>query len=259
MTNWLAAALFGIYALITLVTPAVLARPVLVDRHPTSVLWGWVLSLLLAGASLLLALGILIQRSLRHEVDGVPNGVWLAPLVDTVLGWLSIAALGIILFRLGVAVSEMRASSRAAQLRLAVITSSGEPAPAVGMDALRVVSDIPLVGTVSSTGSIFFTSELEKVLTPDQLGAALEHERAHLRGRHAQLRMIASLAVAVAPLFRSTQEMARATRIATELAADDAATRTYGPSTVAEALSVSFPNEDFISERVQRLTQRAGG
>lgn len=256
MTNWLAAGLIGLYAAITLVAPVVLARPILVNRHPRFVLWGWVLSLLIAGASLLLALGILIQRSLRHEIDGVPNGVWLGPLVDTLLGWVSIAVLGLILFRLGVAVSELRSRSRAARARLAVITSSGDSATAVGMDALRVVSTIPLVGTVSSTRSVFFTSELERLLNPDQLSAALEHERAHLRGRHAQLRMLAALAVAVAPLFRSTQEMARATRIATELAADDAAARICGDSTVADALGLSFASEGFIDERVQRLRER---
>lgn len=256
MTNWWAVGFIGLYAFITLTAPLMLARPTLVDRYPRSVLWAWVLCLIIAAVSLLLALGILIQRSLRHEVDGVPNGVWLGPLVDTLLGWLAIGVLGLILFRLGVAASEIRSGIRLQSQRLAVIVRSAEPASVLGLDALRLRSDVPVVGTLSSSRTVFFTSALETVLTREQLSAALEHERAHLRGKHAQLRMLASLATAVAPLFRSTQEMSRATRIATELAADDTAARYFGSATVADALAASFPNEEFISERVARLRQR---
>ena len=256
MTNWIAAGLFGLYAVVTLVAPLVWARPALVNSHPRLVLWGWVMSALVAGLSLVAALLLLIQRSLRHEFDPIPNGVWLGPLVDTILGWASIAALGLILFRVGVAVSELRSAQRERGIDLAVINSSGEVATIDGIRAVRVVSDQPLVATHSAGKQIFFTTVLEAQLSAEQLGAALAHEQAHLRHRHASLRALATIATAVAPSFRSTQEMARATRIATELAADDAAARAYGAATVAQALAASFPTEVFIPERIQRLVAR---
>ena len=257
MTNWIAASLFGLYAAVTLIAPTVWARPTLVNTHPRLVLWGWVTSALVAGLSLVAALLLLIQRSLRHEIDPIPNGVWLGPLVDTILGWASIAALGLILFRVGVAVSDLRGARREQGLALAALSSTGDPVQIGNTHALRVSSDLPLVATLSADKKIFFTTALEGQLSDDQLAAAVTHEQAHLHGHHASLRALAAIATAVAPSFRSTKEMARATRIATELAADDAAARRYGPATVAQALAASFPDEGYIPERIRRLDARS--
>lgn len=256
MTNWLAAGLIGLYAVITLAAPVIWAKPRLINRYPRTVLWGWALSLLLASVSLVAALVVLIQRSLRHEFDPIPNGVWLGPLVDTLLGWASIAALGLLLFRAGVAVSELRAALRTHETELTVLSTTGDNVTVSGINALRVTSSIPLMASIAKPRRIVFTTSLEQALSAEQLHAALVHEREHLRGRHSQLRALSTVATAVAPSFRSSTELARATRIATELAADDAAARECGDAIVADALTASFPRESFIDERVERLRLR---
>lgn len=256
MATWLVILMMGIYVLITLGVAPVLARPHLLSSHPKLILWMWVGALLTATLSLGIALAGLIQRSLRHETATIPGAVWLGPLIDTLLGWAAIAALGLLLFRLGVAISELRARLFAARRQLAYLQRSSEQTVRGGIISWRVPSATSMVGSDAQSRRIFFTTALEAQLTEDELIAALAHEQAHLSGHHALLRHVATLASATAPAFASSREMARATRIATELAADDAAVRQCGAETVARALRSSFPNEGFIDERVERLLSR---
>jgi Zn-dependent protease with chaperone function len=76
------------------------------------------------------------------------------------------------------------------------------------------------------------------LLRAPALAATLEHEQAHLRGRHHLLLDIvdaAAAAIPVAPLFRAAP---RAMRELVELAADVAATRCCSSTDLAEALRV---------------------
>lgn len=256
MPTWLVIAMMGIYVLITLGAAPLLAHPRLMSRHPKLILWLWVSALLTATLSLGIALTGLILRSLRHETNTIPGAVWLGPMVDTLLGWAAVAALGLVLFRLGVALAELRTRLYVARRQLAYLQRSSESTTHGQITAWRVDSATSMVGSDSQSRRIFYTTALEAQLSEDELVAALAHEQAHLRGHHALLRHIAALASATAPAFSSSREMARATRIATELAADDEAARRCGAETVARALRSSFPNEGFIDERVERLLSR---
>ncbi|MEY4997650.1 MAG: hypothetical protein RLY59_1054, partial [Actinomycetota bacterium] len=55
------------------------------------------------------------------------------------------------------------------------------------------------------------------------------------------------------PGFSASARMAQATRIATELIADDEAVKLYGPEVVAHALEAAFGTSPLIEERVARL------
>jgi hypothetical protein len=59
--------------------------------------------------------------------------------------------------------------------------------------------------------------------------------------------------MAVAPGFSASKRMAQATRITTELLADDAASEKFSKKIVAQALRASFGNSPLIEERVARL------
>lgn len=85
-------------------------------------------------------------------------------------------------------------------------------------------------------GDIYVTRAALAVLSPVELAAVLEHERAHLRGRHASAVSLATVfraAFPFVPLFRAATDALP--RLA-EMAADDAAVRRTGPRTVATAL-----------------------
>jgi hypothetical protein len=97
----------------------------------------------------------------------------------------------------------------------------------------------PLAFSVAgSPGLIALSHGAREMLEPAELAATLEHEQAHLRGRHHLLLDIvdaAAAALPIAPLFR---EAPYAMRELIELAADVAATRRCSPTALADALRV---------------------
>ncbi|GAB3671726.1 M56 family metallopeptidase [Saccharopolyspora sp. ID03-671] len=77
----------------------------------------------------------------------------------------------------------------------------------------------------------------------DELGAAeadavIEHERAHLRGRHHMLVGLAEALAESVPWVPLTRHSPRLVRMAVELAADRAAARTHSPAAVRSALRI---------------------
>lgn len=122
----------------------------------------------------------------------------------------------------------------------------------------------PLAFSVAGRPGVIAVSRgLKQALSPRALGATLEHERAHLRGRHHLLLDIVDAGAAAfpwAPLFRAAPA---AIRELVELAADDAAAAFYGAKPVVEALHTltSAPTVDgglfmagtAVSRRLARL------
>jgi Zn-dependent protease with chaperone function len=87
-------------------------------------------------------------------------------------------------------------------------------------------------------GRIVVTRKAIQLLTADQLGAVLAHERAHLRGRHHVLITLAAALRRAVPRVRLIAYTDREVRRLVELMADDAAARDHGPLAVATALAV---------------------
>jgi Zn-dependent protease with chaperone function len=254
--DWVAAELLGAYAVLTVLTPLLLRRPHLLFLRPRVVMWAWMTSLATALMCLTLALGILIGRALTRNITPVPSHSEVSPLLDVIGGWLSIAVLGILLFRLGAAGAELRAETKERVQRLTPLLGS---ATAIEVDRRRVLvvpSDLRVVGAVPALGSVLITTGVMDALTEDQLRAALAHEFAHIRGNHTLVRAIGSLAVATAPGFSASENMAQAARITTELIADDVASAKWGDRTVAQALLAAYPGDALIAERVARLNSR---
>src|SRR5690606_9085903 len=84
---------------------------------------------------------------------------------------------------------------------------------------------------------IVISSGLTDRLSPAELRAIIEHERAHLRGRHDLATRLAALSCACLPAVLASQELHRATQLLTELIADDAAARRCGRDVTASALA----------------------
>jgi Zn-dependent protease with chaperone function len=87
-------------------------------------------------------------------------------------------------------------------------------------------------------GRIVVTTKAIQLLTADQLGAVLAHERAHLRGHHHLLLTLAASLRRAVPGVRLVAYCDREVRRLVELIADDAAARDHGRLTVATALAV---------------------
>lgn len=224
-------------------------RPLLwlADRQvdPTTLLTGWIVSTVGLVVSTIATMGLAAAPPDRHGSIGffhLAGGCWTAlssghlPAWREVLAALSIAASMLILMRVVWVVAHRlrRHRSRAPyieQLRLlAAGMPSGEP--------LWVRDDRPMALSIGGRpGVILMSDAIRSHLTPTEVAATLEHERAHLRGRHHGLVAITeTLAAAfpVAPLLRNAPS---AVKDLIELAADAQAARRCGPAAVCEALS----------------------
>ncbi len=95
----------------------------------------------------------------------------------------------------------------------------------------------PLAYSVAGRrGSVVVSEGLREQLGGTGCAAVIEHERAHLRGRHHLLVELAEALAASAPWLPLTERSPTLVRAAVELAADRTAARTYGAVTVRSAL-----------------------
>ncbi|MDH6531872.1 beta-lactamase regulating signal transducer with metallopeptidase domain [Aurantimicrobium minutum] len=249
--------LIALYAVISLTAPRILANPRLVSTRPQLVLMVWFLSRSIAALSLLTALIALIVRALAQYVTDDNSARIIGPILENVFGWIAVAALGIVVFRCGAAVSELRSQNRQLAEQFASVSTLGERTELDGHHVLLFPSSQPLLMAVPSAQIIMMSSDLAQNLSPELRVAALAHEQAHIDQRHDLLRSAGVLAMAIAPGFSASSRMAQATRITTELLADDAAARQTSPAIVAHALVAAFGDSPLIAERVQRLSARS--
>ena len=243
--------LMGLYAALTLTTPVFLGRPRFLVRHPLACIRLWMISFGISALSITVALGIFIALALRHHLTHVPGHDTVGPLVDSILGWLSIGVVGILAFRMGVAVQDARAAVNAMTAEFAPLIAGATQTEVAGRKIWVVDSNIPLMG--ARGGRVLATSAMLASLTDAELAAVLEHEHAHLDFHHARLIAVANLAEAIAPAVRAGAGFASATRITTELIADDAAATRYGPAAIADGLARAYPNDLGVRERILRL------
>nr|WP_241266460.1 M56 family metallopeptidase [Streptomyces scabichelini] len=87
-----------------------------------------------------------------------------------------------------------------------------------------------------SRSRIVVTTAARDLLSPDQLAATLEHERAHLRLRHHHAILAADVVTAALGWTGLLRPYADQVRRLAEMAADDRAAHKYGRRTVASAL-----------------------
>ena len=245
--------LFAVYAAISLIAPRILANPELVSKRPRFVLRAWFVCLGVAALSLLAALVGLVGRALAQHVVEDNSARILVPILENIFGWIALGVLGILVFRFGAALGELRSSRRALSEQFALLKSQGQLTELSGHRVMIFDSAQTVLMAVPSAQCIMVSSHVITTLSPELLHAALAHEQAHLDQHHGVIRAAGILAMAVAPGFSASERMAQATRITTELLADDAASRQYSPHAVAQALKACFGESPLIDERVARL------
>jgi Zn-dependent protease with chaperone function len=254
MSQELVALFIIIYVVVTLAAPAVLARPALLSKRPKAVLVWWFIFLAIASIALVTALVGLIVKALLHHVMHIEGHGILMPILDNIFGWLAIAVLGILAFRLGAAVSNQRHQHREEMHSVNALMALSESQEMFGYSVTVCESELRLISASPEHHTIIISTGLIDAVTPEQLKAAIVHEQAHLDGHHGVIRRIGTIALATAPGFSATTRMAQATRIATELIADDKAAEVCGKKVVADALVACYGDSSLIRERVARLS-----
>ena len=245
--------LFAAYAAISLFVPRVLAEPQLVSKHPGFVLNVWFISLGVAALSLLAALVGLVGRALAQHVVEDNSARIFMPILENIFGWIALAVLGVLVFRFGAALGDLRSSRRALNEQFELLIPQAQITNISGHQVMIFDSTERILMAVPSENCIMVSSEITSTLSPGLLQAALAHEQAHLDQRHGTVRAAGVLAMAVAPGFSASERMAQATRITTELLADDAAAKQYSKHTVAQSLKACFGVSPLVEERIARL------
>ncbi|TFV66500.1 UNVERIFIED_ORG: M56 family peptidase [Bacillus sp. AZ43] len=239
----------------------------LADRRidPTILLTGWILSTVGLVVSAVATIGSFALPADNHPATGIfglAGGCWTALSSGHLPGWregaaaLSVVGAAGIVLRIGWATAGWRRrrqdhAPHVAQLRLlAASKPSTEP--------LWVRDNRPLAMSIGGRpGVILMSDALRDHLTAEAMAATLEHERAHLRGRHHVLVAIADILAAALPAVPLLRFAPSAIRDLIELAADAQAARRCGPAAVREALSqlTGQPTSPVGLAMASRLTQ----
>lgn len=242
--------------------PAMLARASWPLRAPRAaiVLWQSIaLAAVLSAFSAGLAIAIRLFESgpagrptatITSEIDALSWPLWTAYVVVFVLTMM--IGVRLVASVLNVAIATRRRRAHHRMVVDLIGTHRSRPRARSGLRVLDVAE--PLAYCLPGVRSRVVVSEgALTALSDSEVGAILEHERAHLRARHdLVLEMFTAVHVAFPRLVRSAHAL-YAVRLLIELLADDAAVRAEGPTPLARALVAC------ASGRAPRGALAAGG
>lgn len=206
--------------------------------------------------------GLAALDTLHHCWESVRHGT--TPTIEVISGLAGGALLtGLLTRLLIVGARGARQRARAREEHLSVLRLAGRREagahPTVWLD-----HDRPLAFSLAGKpGVVVATEGLHRHLTPSQVDAVLDHERAHLDGRHHLLVAAADAVAAALPVLPLFRRAASAIRELVEMSADLAAARTHGADTVRAALvqvschgapnSALAMSRDALTARLDRL------
>lgn len=209
--------------------------------------------------------GLSVLDTLHHCWQSVRHGT--TPTIEVISGIAGGVLLTGLLLRLAVVgVRSTRQRARARQEHLSVLRLAGRREagahPTVWLD-----HDRPLAFSLAGKpGVVVATEGLHRHLTPGQVDAVLDHERAHLDGRHHLLVATADAIAATLPFLPLFTRAATTIRELVEMAADLTAARIHGAETVSAALmrvschgapnSALAMSRDALGTRLDRLRRR---
>ncbi|GAA3856910.1 M48 family metalloprotease [Amycolatopsis tucumanensis] len=241
------------------------------SRAPRTILAAWLLAVL--GGALSAAVGVVVLLTPGHGVFLVKTAedCWIAlsrgtlPSVGQLTGLAGALLLVVVAARFVIhIVRDLRERDHTndeclTTLRTIAQCDGGSPM------TFWVDDDEPMAFSLARrpAGIVVATTGLAQALSAKETAAALEHEYAHLRGRHHLLVLLLdslSKALPIVPLFRQAPSAAREL---VELAADDAAARACGAGAIRSAISALACHDlpygsltladDAVSRRLARL------
>jgi beta-lactamase regulating signal transducer with metallopeptidase domain len=236
-------------------SPRLLKRRLNAGADPQTSLVIWVT--LVAGTLLSLTAAVSLVLLPGHgpakQVVALVHNCWAAvshgalPRIDATAAVLAVVLVAVAVIRCGVGVVRLARQRRALHRKhldlLRILTGDGVTrGSTLWLDVPR-----PLAYSVAGRPALVVASEgLRRNLPTEAVAAVLEHERAHLRGRHHLMVAIAeALAIALPwlPLMRQSPHLVRAL---VEVSADAVAARSHTAGVVREALlgmSVDMPGD----------------
>ncbi|SMQ71205.1 Peptidase family M48 [Plantibacter sp. VKM Ac-1784] len=162
------------------------------------------------------------------------------PTVIVVSAWLALAIVGGLSALVLARAEPLLELDREAEKSFADLLDSGfARSERVGRLTIRfIASSLPIACTSPGRrAEVIVSTRLQDELSAGELRAVIEHERAHLRHRHALVKRLALINSACLPGVLGATEFKRATDLLIELIADDSAARVCGHHQVSMALA----------------------
>lgn len=245
--------LLGVYGLIATTLLRFAGSITFISRFPRTAIGVWLGGLVLALVAATTSFGMLIAASLSDRSTLGIGESWQAAIAQHALGWVSLAGLGVISFHL-IAARQWLQQERLEYARQARAVLGSSSVSQLGTDVREVTLDRHLISAFPQTGTILVSRFSVSTLSPDEVHAALEHERAHLSGRHALVVSVAQLILAATTGVDSAKQFARSISLAVEFAADDHAVVTSDRDALARAIRATSTERDPLAElRLMRL------
>lgn len=248
---WGVAVWFVAAGVVALASPIVLTVGRWQMLHPRLALTAWFGAFFLGIVLTLLGFAACIFATLRaHEGTPMAESVLL-----TTTGWCSLGILGGVIGFVCSNAEPLAGLHRAGAAP--VLSRSSERRR--GFTLVRFESAAPVSYAVPGAHpQIHVSSELERVLTPEQVRAVVAHEYAHLRQHHGAAIRIAQVNALCLTRLRPGRALLRATLLLVELAADDAAACRARAVHLANALSTlgHLTGDERMLLRADRLTHK---
>ncbi len=248
------AALVAVAVAIVWIAPRLLTRGRWQVFRPRTALalWHGALGLGLAALATSVAIAVVLATGAAASSDG-------EAVVATVVAWSALLVGGGVL-----AVATVGAGSLADEQRSAVDELLAAPHRVIGelgrgVDLVLSEQDRPFACAIPGADrAVVVSAGAAALFTEAQLGAVVEHELAHLRGRHDLALRLADLNAACLPRLRAARDLRRVTRLLLELIADDDAARRAGAVHLANALVLLGEHERdaALALRASRLAAR---
>lgn len=227
-------ALVVLAVVVTLLAPFLFTRGTWWLRHPQIALRSWMTALIVAAGSLLLSVGmaaVMVASNAHLHGLGAPAAGLFA--------WCGLGVAGGVAALLAANVEPISAAKRRTDVAVTLLVArSTARTEHIGGHEVAYLNTADPIACSTADGRVLISTGVENAMPPACVRAVIEHERAHVLGRHDIIGRVAALNAAAFPRLRTAREFRRAVALLIELVADDAAARVCGPATVCNALTL---------------------
>lgn len=227
-------ALVVVAVVVTLLAPIILTRGTWWLHRPQLALRLWLGALLIAAASLLLSVGtaavIVATNAHMHGIGAPAAGLF---------AWCGLGVAGGVAALLAANAEPISAAKRRTDVAVTLLVArSTVRSERIGGQEVAYLQTADPIACSTSDGRVLISTGVEDAMPQACVRAVIEHERAHVLGRHDLIARIAALNAAAFPRLRTAREFRKTVALLIELVADDTAARVCGPATICNALTL---------------------
>lgn len=227
---------------ITTIAPMVLANKKFLLARPNLGLTLWFLVFLSAvaatGFGIVLALWSMFRTYQQLSSAELFGETWFLELLLSMVPWAFLALIGVVLAWINIKLDPLFESARDIHEKLSVVGKSLQDYRGVSVHEFAEIQPLVFSTKLSGNYIIFVSSGARSKLNGEQLDVVFEHEYAHIKNRHYQIKRIAKLIRTLTPRLAASNALVSEVHLLCESSANNYAAGKFGAARVAEVTSV---------------------